>query len=322
LDTGEKLIPSPIPLRTQEKGLPLKRLQRESLRNAHIRVGEFSSESAERYFVVNEIKGSIDQGIKPNEIAVLYRNNRQAFGIARDLARLGVPYQIESDQDLFSQGDVERLLIILRAVAEYGNDIYITPLLHLSIFEIDPLDAYKTIRSASDKRKYILYDLLQNEKLLKDANLSNARTVLALGAKLKAWVKQSKEKDLLAFFEHIIRDSGILEDILSAPDSMERFSAIDSLFDEMRQFTERSPSAKLKEFFVYLDTIKKHRLFIKRSLGGASPERSRRVRLMTVHRAKGLEFSHVYIIHATDGTFGGQTNRDKLPLIDSIYNFK
>ena len=43
------------------------------------------------------------------------------------------------------------------------------------------------------------------------------------------------------------------------------------------------------------------------------------VRLMTVHRAKGLEFEYVYIIKAYSGHFGDKRSLDKLKLLPRVY---
>jgi DNA helicase II / ATP-dependent DNA helicase PcrA len=281
-----------------------------------IYVAEFSNQSVERYFIAHDIQQKIKDGTKPEEIVILYRNNRDAFPIARDLDRLGISYSIESDQDLFSHSDVQKILIILRAVSEYGNDIYVTELLHLSLFDIDPLDIYKLLKKAGDARTKSMYDFLTTPKLLDEVNLKDQKSIVSLGEKLTKWVKENKERDLLGFFEHIIRDSGLLEDMIGSPNALDRFDAVNTFFDEIRQLIESKPDATLVDFFLYIETIKKHNLFLKRksqkSAGG-------RVRLMTVHKSKGQEFGHVYIINAVHGIFGGKIDRDKLPLVDGVY---
>ncbi len=305
LDTAERLLASQSPLR---KNAPHTELP--------IRIAEFATDASERYFIAHDIQEKINPpnppaggggGVAPEDIAILYRNNKDAFPIARDLARLGIPHTIESDQELFTQSDVRTLLIILDAVANYGKEEKITALLHLPLFAIDPLDTYKTLRKAADLRKNNLYDLLDT---------SEVKDIAELGIKLKNWVKESKKIDLLNFFEHIIRDSGLLEDMLGSGNAGERFDAVNALFDEVKQLVEIKNDATLADFFVYIETIKKHKLFLKRKAQGNAKGK---VRLMTAHRSKGLEFAHVYIIRAQDGIWGGKIDRDRLPLIESVY---
>ncbi len=286
-----------------------------------IHIVELENETSERYFIAHDILEKIKSGIPAEEIAILYRNNKDAFPIARDLDRLGIPYTIESDQELFSQGDVKKLLIIMRTIAEYGNDLYMTEMLHLSLFNLDPLDVYKVLRSAGDRRKYSLYDILTTPKLLSEVELQDPGALISLVERIKKWVKESRKTDLQTFFEHIVLDSGLLEDMLGSSSggqgiASDRFDAISALFIEVRELAGRKSDATIGDFFIYLDTIKKHNLFLKRK--NQNPIKGR-VRLMTVHKSKGQEFLHVYIVRAVHGNFGGKIDRDRLPLIDEVY---
>lgn len=303
LDAGSALLPALLQKNTSYAEHP-------------IQIGGFHTPAEERYFISHAIEKKITDGIAPGDIAILYRNNKDAFPIGRDLARLGIPYHIESDQDLFAQGDVGALLRILKAVCFYGDDLLLAELLHLSLFSIDPLDAYKLLRNAAERKKYSLYDLLTNEALLLEISLADPASIFSLGRKLTAWARQLKEKELLSFFEYIVRDSGLLATIVASENAGERFDALGTLFDQVRALREKKADATLVDFFIFLETIQKHKLFIRRTSQLPSDGK---VRLMTVHKSKGLEFSHVYIMGAVHGVFGGKSSRDRLPLIPGVY---
>ena len=106
----------------------------------------FETQESETYFVVNDIKRKISDGILPEEIAVLYRNNEDVFNISNLMKKIGVPHQIESDLDLFSDRDVKKLIAILRAINNFGDDRTIVNFLHLDLLNIEPLDVYKIIK--------------------------------------------------------------------------------------------------------------------------------------------------------------------------------
>ncbi len=304
LDTADKLIASGLHKNASHQESP-------------IAVGKFATPESERYFVVHDIATKIAEGVAPHEIAILYRNNKDAFPIAHDLAGLGVPYRIESDQELLSHKDVVRMLAILRALNDYGNDEYITAVLHLSLWGIDPLDVYKVIRKANDLRSISIYELLTDSTRLGEIGLADQHTITELGQKLKSWIVYARDNKLIDLFEHLVRDTGLLEDMIESADGLDRFAAINALFDEVRALTERNQEATLADFFAYIETIKKHRLFVKRAYTATTEAR---VRLMTVHKSKGLEFAHVYIVGAVHGVFGGKVDRERLPLIDSVYS--
>jgi len=281
-----------------------------------IAVYPFSTPENESYFVARDIQKRISEGTLPEEIAVLYRNNEDAFPISDLLKKLGVPHQIESDLDLFSDPDVRKMITILRAINNFGDDRAVADFLHLSFFQVEPLDVYKLIKSVSLKRKHTLFDALAKPDLLKGLELQNKEAIRESFQKLSDWVKMSKNNDLLSIFEAIVKESELLNSILESSDADRRFDSLNSFFDEAKNLTLRKPDATLEDFFAYLETVRKHALFIKKK---RTHKNKGMVRLMTVHRAKGLEFEYVYVIRVYSGHFGDRRSLDKLKLLPGVF---
>ncbi|MDO8183661.1 MAG: ATP-dependent DNA helicase [bacterium] len=295
LDSAHSLITNPsTELRARAKHTP-----------GPIKIYAFDKNEEEIYWLANEIKEKIKAGEEPSEMAVLYRDNRDAFPLARMLEKLSIPFVIESDQDLLSQLDVRKLIIILAALAHFGEDPYLPAVLHLDLFKLEPLIVYALIRQAHEEKKH-LWTLLKN-----DSDLSQVYD------KLKEWHGWSKNDDLLTMFEKLVRSSGVLESILTSAEAEDRFEAVRRLYTEVTTLVESHPEATLADFFKYLETVKNHSLFIKRAkLGG----RKGKVRLMTAHRSKGLEFDTVFMMGAYDGHWGGKRSRELLKLIPAVYS--
>jgi DNA helicase-2/ATP-dependent DNA helicase PcrA len=294
LDSAHSLLPGKVALKAQAK-----------YQTKPIKILAFPNPEAELYFVATDIKKRIESGEEASEIAVLYRNNNDAFPLARLLSKMGVNFAIESDQDLLSQIDVRKLIIIIEAVEKFGQPESLAALLHLDLFNLDPLAVYQIIREAKDQ-KTDLIDLIKNKS-----------EFAPVYAKLSEWRQLASNDDLLSLMEKIVRDSDLIEQILTAGgDAGDRFAGIKRFYDEVAGLVESNPAATLTDWFNYLETIKKHGLLIKR----AKPTtRLGLVRLMTAHRAKGLEFGAVYIIGAADGHWGGKRHRDLLKLVPAVY---
>ncbi len=312
LDSAESLIAS-------QKSLAAKSNHSES----KIKIAEFAKTDEELYFVATDIKEKIKSGVTASEIAVLYRNNADAFPMANILAKMNIPYTIESDQDLFSEPDVAKFIAVLRAIHEYGNNEILATALHVDLWGIAPLDVYRVIRSAYDVRgndetatKITLYDFLLDKASLARVPLENKTALENMFSRLSDWVSESHNEPLLPFLERVMTESGLLDSILKGPALEERMDALSNLFDEARKIIARKSGATLADFFTYIDTIREHNLFIRRRKGTLDKNK---VRLMTVHRAKGLEFEYVYIIHAYAGHFGDKRNVERLKLIDRVY---
>ena len=276
----------------------------------------FETPESETYFIIEEIKKKISGGTAPEEIAVLYRNNEDAFAVSDLMKKVGIPHQIESDLDLFSDLDVKKLLIILRAINNFGNDRAVAEFLHIDLLKVEPLDVYRLLKSVSLKKKYSLFDILAKLDSFKDLELQNKKAINDAFKQLSGWVKKSRNGDLLSIFETVVRESELLKSILESSNADRKFDSLSSFFDEAKNLVLRKPDANLEDFFTYLETVKKHNLFIKKK---RMHKNKGMVRLMTVHRAKGLEFEYVYIIRAYSGHFGDKRSLDKLKLLPRVY---
>jgi len=292
LDSAHSLLPGPV-------GLKAKTDRPDKL----IKVLPFASREAELYFVATDIKKRLEAGEPVQEIAVLYRNNNDAFPLARLLEKVGVAFVIESDQDLLSQIDVRKLAIMLGAVARFGEAEPLAALLHLDLFRLDPLAVYEIVRRAKEEKRNLI------ELVKTDQNFA------PLYDKLAHWRQLASNDDLLSLVEKIVRDSGLLEAILTVPNASDRFAALRRFYDEVATLVAGNPAATLTDLFDYLETVRKHNLLIKRP----RLPRPDRVRLMTAHRSKGLEFAVVYLIGAEAGHWGGKKNRELLKLVPEVY---
>jgi len=276
----------------------------------------FSSPKIENFFIAHDISQKIEAGVEPHEIAVLYRDNKDSFNIADSLEKFGIPFKIESDSDIFSSPKVKKFLILARAVNKYGDDRALSDMLHLNLFDVKPLDVFKVIRSASQKRKYSLFDVLSKDKMLSELELEDKEALLEVYSKLEYWVKQSKNTDLIKLLEEILRESGLLQEILSSDDVQNDLDSLDSFFDEVRSIVSTNPDATLEDFFSYIDTVREHNLYIKKK---KSSGREGFVRLMTAHRSKGLEFEYVYIVNMHNGKWGNKRRIEPLKLLPEVY---
>ena len=263
----------------------------------------FSIPTAEYYFVAESILRHIEAGVPANEIAVLYRDNKDVDAFAGMFEKLGIAYNIESDQDIYSYPLVKTLLVIARAVHEYGDDRALADFLHLDLFDIEPLEVYKAIKKQSNKVS--LYDVIGENKSFEE-----------ITPLLSGWVKRSKNTELVHFFEELLRESGLLKRVLSSQTVREELDILDTFFAEIRSIIAHNPDATLDDFFTYLSRVREHKLSVKKKKTGG---KEGFVRCMTAHRSKGQEFQYVYIIRAHDGKWGNKRKSEPLKLLSQVF---
>ncbi len=276
---------------------------------------EFNNEVSEDYFVAVESKRLIEKGVRPEEIAVLYRNNNDLGGLPAMLERVGVPYVIEANQDLLSDTDLRKLLVLLSALADFGNEVKLMEALHLDFLAIPPLDLYRLVSFAGANRRSVL-TLLKDRDQLAGLGLLEPEKLLTTIDKLSELSKRAHNLPVAKFFELALQESGFLTALLSGPDKLLAIRKLNSFFVEVKKLVERNKRAKLKDLIEYLERLDKHQLSIKQAPNPAGGK----IRLMTMHKSKGLEFDQVFIIRAADGRLGNRRISDKIKLPPELFS--
>ncbi|MBI1975487.1 MAG: ATP-dependent helicase [Candidatus Vogelbacteria bacterium] len=265
-----------------------------------IRVIANASPDHEYAFLAGHIAGRISAGAKPCEIAVMYRNNADAAGIARSLEQRGVATVVESTQDLFADPAIRLLRLLLQYAVSFGDDVLLAEVLYAPFLRIEPTRAHELVREAREQRVR-LHDVVQKNE--PDLFRQFAR-----------WKEHAYTRPVLDAFAEIFAESGFRDFALGNDRARELLDSAESLFTIVRGVAAYSPRSTLADALQLLDTAESYRLLGKEYEGDIS----QRVRLMTAHRAKGREFDFVYIAHATERKWSGSGGGKKFIL--PIYN--
>lgn len=309
LDASFSLIPSQVQLDSNN-----------GIVSRPISLFEFQTATQEYVGIAEQIETLLSDGIAGHEIALLYRNNADVFPFADIFSKKGIPFVIESDQSLFEDADIKKILQIARAVQSPEENDRLVPLLLSEMFDIPAMDAVKLIRSASQKRKKLLIDIMLNEKDMLDAGVSKdvVPLLVSLANNLSVWKKKSHNTPVVEMLEILMRESGLLNFIMSGNQPTERVETLGLLFDQARsQASKQRSDMHLHAFLEYIDLLETHNVRIKKH---SAKVREGAVRCMTAHKSKGLEFDFVFVVGLVDGVWGNKKKRDILPLLPEVYS--
>lgn len=284
--------------------------------NKKIAVYAFSCPDVEYYFIATRIKTLIARGVPLHEIAVLYRDNRDAFPIAVMFEKQGIPFTIESDLDVLSDNDIRKFLTLARAVDRFGEEESLVALLHIDVLGVDPLDAYKIIHYAANSKRS-LYDCLASSVAHRDARIEQADVLVRVHRLLSSWARMAKNDLCVPMCEVLIRESGLLAHLLAHADAVEKIEKLNGLFDEIKEFATTHPRAMLADVVKFINALEGHHILIKKK---SFIQTSERVRLMTAHRSKGMEFDYVFVTHAYDTHWGNKRQKTSIELPQSLFS--
>ncbi len=273
--------------------------------NDLIKIAILNDYHSEYYYLAEDIKRKIANGVSAKEIAVLCRNNRDLLPLSTVLEQVGVPFNIEADQNIFADGDIRKLVMLFKAVCNFGSDRELMELLHADFLQINYLDLYRIIRVANTQKKPMI-DIISSDQSLKDIGVEDEKPFLELSKKLQSWKQLCSNENLETVFVRLAEESGLIKWILQKPNSLDIIDKLSGLYEDIKMHTQRNANYKLEDYLGYLDLLESHDILIKRA-----PRTTLRnaVRLMTAHRSKGLEFDYVYIINSFDGHWGNQKKR-------------
>lgn len=275
----------------------------------------FRIPEAEYLFVAEEIEAKIAAGHPAEEIAVLYRENRDAFPIADFLEKRGIPFVVESDQNVLADPEIKKLLLLLETIEEFGNDERLIAAMHIDFLGIEPLDIYRLVEKRETRRVPVAKTIAAPARLAK-LDLEAPDRITAFYENLRRWRIMSRNQNFLSFFEAVIRESGFLAHLLASPGYFERMEKLTTLFNEVRKMVGAQSDYRLQEFIEYLAILREHGVTVKAKVS----RMSKAVRLMTAHKAKGLEFDMVFLLGACDGHWGNKRHASafQLPFRTSV----
>ncbi len=275
--------------------------------NKPVLVAELDNYFAEYAYVVHEIQEKIKSGVSPKEIAAICRTNKDLFELAHSLEQENVPFVIDSDQNILEDLQIEKLLILLQAVAQLPVDEIMAKAMHLDFLDLYPIDTFRVIAFARDNRQTI-WETLENLASYPSLALKEPESMEQFFKMLQQWKVYSENNRLDDTLVRIINESGFIRYTMKHTHKFDIIDKLTRLFQEIRIHVYERSDYSLKEFLEYIALLKTHHLTLKSKHITGSQEA---VQLITAHKAKGREFDYVFILNAYDGHWGSSRAKAK-----------
>lgn len=257
-----------------------------------IEVVQTYNEQEEAQFVVNEIERLLGNGHRCADCAVMYRTNAQSRALEEAFLRYGLPYKMVGATKFYERAEVKDLVSYLRLVHNPFDSVSLLRVINTPPRGIGERTLNELLQFAHSREK-TLYEAL---KLVseEETNLS-PRSVQVLGrfhALLEKLGKELEKSDLLSFFDMLLESSGYKKYILSRSDGEERWNNILELRGLAAEYNDLETRDALAELLGRVSLV---------SEVDNLDEKVDAVTLITLHQAKGLEFTVVFIVGLDEG---------------------
>lgn len=272
-----------------------------------------NSVNEENYWLSQKIKSLVDSGVSPSLIAVLYRNNADVNDLLPYLSQNNLHYLRSDSINILDTLEIQQLLTLLKYLTNPKDDTLLFHVLSFNFINLKALNLYKLFHLVS-KNNLSLSEVIFDQKILAKNNLSPKFIKKLKNFTLRVAKIQKKSQNLPAdeLFNLIIRKFNYLPYVLNSGD-LSLLKQLNALYSHLKQ----SLSVDKIDLFTW---VKKLDLLFENNLPLNSPpllaDVDNSLRLMTVHKAKGLEFDHVFLIKVLSGKWDSSSSRSliKLPL--------
>lgn len=240
---------------------------------------------------VFDVKKQVERSVEYRDIVILSRNRHTIPAIEKALNDQGIPAFGENPGGYFESVEIEIFVNLLKVIDNIRQDIPLISVMHSPIFDFTAKELAK-IRIAF--REGSFYQAIRSyaETPVEVPLQEKVRKMLE---QLTYWKQLRRTVSLEELLRVLLYETGYYDYCSGLPVGKQRISNLRMLVEKAATF-EESNYTGLYGFLSYIDAMKKNNL----SMGEAKTigENEDVVRIMTVHKSKGLEFPVVILAGA------------------------
>ncbi len=266
-----------------------------------IRVLMTIDEVDEARAIAGLIADDLAEGVDPAEIAVFYRTHALSRALEEGLIRRQVRYRIHGGLRFFDRKEIKDLLSYLHLMVNPRSDLHLRRIINVPSRKIGKTSLDRLLERASIQ-ECSLFEVLTSEEA-QAAGLGKAAVGRAVGVRqLLSGLREATEGKGLGEIADVILQVTDYRKWIGRDETEEatdRLENIQEFVGELTIFSEEQPEATLAD---YLEQV----ALLSPADGEGEDEDDNRlgaITLMTVHSAKGLEFSRVYLTGMEEGIF-------------------
>lgn len=287
------------------RGRKAKKLWTEAEAGAPIVYKRCDSDKEEAYYVAQEID-LLSGGRSYDDFAVLYRTNAQSRLFEDALKRRHIPYQILSGFSFYERKETKDMICYMRLVVNPADDLAMKRIINEPKRGIGPTTLGK-LEALAKVNNQSLFETLSQEEVIYSLPAKASVSVKEMMDVMQLCQQEKENLRVSDIYDNLLVKTGYLK-ALEDENTVESESRIENLLDFksfIYDFEEEKAAtgekATLEEFLERVATD---------SDTDKYDEESGKVTLMTMHSAKGLEFSVVFLPGMEDGLFPGHRALD------------
>jgi DNA helicase-2/ATP-dependent DNA helicase PcrA len=295
---------------SQNKARLGKNLWTDAGKGEALRIYAAANDEEEARFIVDEVKQLHREGMDLSDMALLYRSNAQSRILEHSLFRAAIAYKVYGGLRFFERQEVKHAMAYLRLAANADDDTAFTRVVNFPPRGIGAR-SIEQLQEASERGMGSLMHVARSGVVGGRSGTAIAQFVQVIDA-----IRASAETLALPeLIEEILERSLLRQHYAAEKDGQDRLENLNELANAATLFAEDfehglEPAGEAQEDVATIAGTPEQQV-LAAFLSHASLEAGEReahagqdaLQLMTVHSAKGLEFSAVFMSGLEEGLF-------------------
>ena len=254
--------------------------------DGNIMAMDYRDEEEEARGVANKIEEALKNGVKPNEIMVLYRNNVMSGSIEMELRQRNIPFDISKEGSFFKRREIDIILCVLRLMSNPSDDIAYEQLVRYRCYPFNyvrnvAIEMLSETAYKKDSSLLLAYQYSNNN--IKPQEKTSFSTFHSIVTRLNS--RKLNGMPLSSIIDSIVNDLHLKDYIRDKSNTKED---LQTKLDSIAKIKALAKNKELNQFLSYCYDTKN---IIKKK-----KNKEEQVRLMTIHKSKGLESQIVFVI--------------------------
>jgi DNA helicase-2/ATP-dependent DNA helicase PcrA len=249
------------------------------------------SEREEAAAIASRIAEGVKEGMGYGDFAILYRSSFLSRSLEQALLKEHIPYSVWGGVRFFERKEIKDVVSYLRLIATDADDISFRRIINLPARKFGE-SSLKALTRLAEEENSPLMETLRRHIDEKPFNKSSLRNFIDLIDAARHRVVLMSVSELT---DWVMKESGLV-DLYRNDEEEERLENIAELINSMKEFEAGRIDEGDADLISYLQEIALY-------TNADRTNDSERVRMMTIHQSKGLEFPEIFVVGLTEGIF-------------------
>jgi DNA helicase II / ATP-dependent DNA helicase PcrA len=273
-----------------------------------IKVIKSYSDNEEGKVVANEIfENSSLQSVNYKNFGILYRTNAQSRAFEEALRKLNIPYRIFGGLSFYQRKEIKDLLAYFRLSANLNDEESLKRIINYPKRGIGLTTVNKALVCANEKN-VSLWDVISEPEQFNFFVNSGTRNKLDLfSSMIRNYNSRVNKSNAYELALEIAKNTGLIRDLSidRTPEGIVRFENIQELLNGIQEFSKENNEQTLTTLGDFLIDVA-----LLTDADKNDEEDNNKVSLMTIHAAKGLEFTNVHVVGMEEDLFPSMLSKN------------